>query len=260
MTHPIYTKERLANKSIKALKEIAGELGIAPEGDKRKFAAWENAIINHQSAQVEKVEDEQPIDLPQPGDTHFIGNFLLRCAAVDNGGYAVVWDVEEDDVLLGEIKMDWECLWYHPMALNAFATPQEAVADLYESLHELIRDEDDVDFVDDGYHNFEARVDGVAFPGGVGKAIAQLSHDRFDINQPWYVSVSGLEIYRSALWCDAADWVRSQYVADTLPKHQPQAVQVLQPTELDKLLDKPFDELTTIEWRLLLGPELAAAA
>ena len=85
---------------------------------------------------------------------------------------------------------------------------------------EPAKSENDVTFTDiDGFYNFEAQV--------IGEVIAELSHDTFNNEKPWYVSVSGVEVYRSALYCESADWVKLQYVAGTLPKHQAQQVQVL---------------------------------
>lgn len=77
--------------------------------------------------------DEQPIKLPTIGDTHFVGDFLLRCSQVA-GEYAAVWEVFDGSVPMGEIKMNWQCFWVHTMSLEVFATPQEAVVDLHASL------------------------------------------------------------------------------------------------------------------------------
>ncbi|MEH1808477.1 hypothetical protein [Nostoc sp.] len=96
-----------------------------------------------------------------------------------------------------------------------------------------ILNEDDVNFTDiDGFYNFEVQVN--------GEVIAELSHDAFNYSNPWYVSVSGVEVYRSALYYEATDWVKLQYVAGTLALHQP--------TETTVLLDIPFDELSSEEW------------
>jgi hypothetical protein len=153
----------------------------------------------------------------------------------------------EGDKLMGEIVMDWNCFWCHNMSFNTFATPQEAVIDLHQSLYSYKQElgsENDVDFVDNGYHNFEVRVN--------GRVIAELPIDPFNHEKPWYVTVSGFEIYRAALWCQAANWVREQYAAGMLPKHQPQKVQVLREcVSLDELLNIPFDELTTWEWEMV---------
>ncbi|HYX15683.1 MAG TPA: hypothetical protein VE944_15205 [Nostoc sp.] len=92
-----------------------------------------------------------------------------------------------------------------------------------------ILNEDDVTFTDiDGFYNFEAVVNGVV--------IAELSHDSFNLENPWYVSVSGVEIYRSALYCEATDWVKSQYVAGTLVKHQPTDTVALTGARIERAL------------------------
>ncbi|MCC5640340.1 hypothetical protein LC593_31810 [Nostoc sp. CHAB 5844] len=78
----------------------------------------------------------------------------------------------------------------------------------------------EIEFTDiDGFYNFEARVN--------NEVIAELSHDAFNDEKPWYVTVAGVEVYRSELWCEATDWVKQQYVAGTLAKHHSEKVQVL---------------------------------
>ena len=141
MTHQIYTVQQLFTKSLSELKTIYTQIGASVEvADKRCKSLWLNAIVAHQSSQVQKVDSPKT--------------------------------------------------------------------------------EDDVTFTDiDGFYNFEARVNGIA--------IAELCHDAFDEQNPWYVAVSGVEVYRSALYCEATDWVKLQYVAGTLVKHQAQQVQVL---------------------------------
>lgn len=77
--------------------------------------------------------DDQPIKLPQVGESHFIGAYFLRCVAV-SGEYAAVWDVSVDGAVMGEIRMGWNTLWTHTLSFEAFAIPQEAIADLHDSL------------------------------------------------------------------------------------------------------------------------------
>ena len=139
MTHQLYTEQQLQAKSLSELKTIYTQIGASVEvADKRCKSLWVNAIVAHQSSQVQKVDSPKT--------------------------------------------------------------------------------EDDVTFTDiDGFYNFEARVNGIA--------IAELCHDAFDEQNPWYVAVSGVEVYRSALYCEATDWVKLQYVAGTLVKHQAQEVQ-----------------------------------
>ncbi len=141
MTHQLYTEQQLQAKSLSELKTIYTQIGADVEvADKRSKAAWVNAIVTHQSSQVQKVES--------------------------------------------------------------------------------VRTENDVNFPDiDGFYNFEARVN--------AEVIAEISHDAFNDEKPWYVTVSGVEVFRSVLWCESTDWVKQQYVEGTLNKHQPQQIQVL---------------------------------
>ena len=63
MTHPIYSAKYLIKKGINYCKQIAKELGVTPSGDKREIITWVDAIIEHQSSKVQKVEEvEATID------------------------------------------------------------------------------------------------------------------------------------------------------------------------------------------------------
>lgn len=105
--------------------------------------------------------DQQPANLPTVGDTHFVGGFLLRCAQV-NSQYAVAWDVLDDrDVVMGEVRMGWDCFWTHTMSLDTFATPQEAVVDLRQSLFALVKEDEAVAFEKIADGRWEAMVNGV---------------------------------------------------------------------------------------------------
>ncbi|MFM6607132.1 MAG: hypothetical protein ACKPH3_24180, partial [Dolichospermum sp.] len=57
MSHPKYTAKYLLKKGISHCKQIAKELGINPEGDKRQLFVWVDAIIQYQSTQVQEVEE-----------------------------------------------------------------------------------------------------------------------------------------------------------------------------------------------------------
>ncbi|MFM6725504.1 MAG: hypothetical protein ACKPJF_13845, partial [Dolichospermum sp.] len=49
MTRPKYTAKYLFKKGISHCKQIAKELGINPEGDKRLVSTWVDAIVEHQA-------------------------------------------------------------------------------------------------------------------------------------------------------------------------------------------------------------------
>lgn len=93
----------------------------------------------------EQIDDylfhDEPTNLPKVGDTHFVGSFLLRCSQV-GGEYAALWEVFDENVPMGEIKMGWNCFWHHTMSVATFATPQEAVVDLHASLQQLLEQQD----------------------------------------------------------------------------------------------------------------------
>ncbi|MCC5618420.1 hypothetical protein LC605_25710 [Nostoc sp. CHAB 5836] len=59
MTHQLYTEEQLFTKSLPELKTIYTQIGAAVEvADKRCKSAWVNAIVAHQSSQVQKVDEQ----------------------------------------------------------------------------------------------------------------------------------------------------------------------------------------------------------
>jgi hypothetical protein len=82
-------------------------------------------------------EIEQPVTLPAVGDSHFVGDRLLRCIEVSTES-AAIWDVIDAGVPMSEVSMDWNCYWSHTLSFQSFATPQEAVASLCESAAELV--------------------------------------------------------------------------------------------------------------------------
>jgi hypothetical protein len=63
MTHQLYTEQQLLSKTLSELKTIYTQIGAAVEvGDKRSKSAWVNAIIAHQSLQVESISDDISIE------------------------------------------------------------------------------------------------------------------------------------------------------------------------------------------------------
>lgn len=60
MTHIRYSRQYLESKTIHFLKVIAEKLGVFPEGDKKFRSTWINAIVEHQSRQIQKIEAIEP--------------------------------------------------------------------------------------------------------------------------------------------------------------------------------------------------------
>ncbi|MEH1821502.1 MAG: hypothetical protein V7L31_20885 [Nostoc sp.] len=166
MVQPIHSRKQLEKFSISELRAecdrlciprrrsikdcITDILAAQPQPKKALVVADKQVMPASAQSEIEEQTDdylfhsdeEQPTNLPKVDDTtYFIGCFLLRCAQV-GGDYAVVWDVhDENNTLMGEIRMGWDCFWSHPMSFDMFATPQEAVINLYESLLVLVEEQ-----------------------------------------------------------------------------------------------------------------------
>ena len=58
MTHVRYTQQALSRYNLPRLKRIATELGVTPTLDKRAAQTWVNAILTHQSTQLQKLDNQ----------------------------------------------------------------------------------------------------------------------------------------------------------------------------------------------------------
>jgi len=56
MSHPIYNRQQLLNRGLLKVKKVAADLGVIPTGDKRLIQTWVDAIVDHQAAQIQKIE------------------------------------------------------------------------------------------------------------------------------------------------------------------------------------------------------------
>lgn len=56
MAHPIYSRQQLLNRKIIKVKKVAADLGVIPTGGKSLIQSWVDAIVEHQAAQVSKIE------------------------------------------------------------------------------------------------------------------------------------------------------------------------------------------------------------
>ena len=100
--------------------------------------------------------------------------------------------------------------------------------------------EPEVQFIDlDGFYNYEAQA--------AGKTIAIITCDCGDfVTQPWVVMVGEVEVHRADTWAKCAHYIQWHNKQGTLPKLYACAI-----ASLEELLDKPFDQLTSVEWQLL---------
>jgi len=61
MSHPIYSRQQLLNRGLVKVKKVAADMGVLPSGDKRLITNWVEAIIEHQSKTVAKVEKKSAV-------------------------------------------------------------------------------------------------------------------------------------------------------------------------------------------------------
>lgn len=111
MTHVRYTQQALSPYKLPRLKRIATELGVTPTGDKRAAQTWVNAIISHQSAQVQKVANEQAtaqaeavapeplkiVEISFSDHEYYAGNQLIASISHDDNHLTQRWVVMVND-------------------------------------------------------------------------------------------------------------------------------------------------------------------
>ncbi|WP_392534223.1 hypothetical protein [Nostoc sp. C117] len=106
MSHPTYTQQALCRYNLPCLKRIATELGVTPIGDKRATQTWVNAIIVHQSTQLQKVDNQA---LAQAELDHFIADQAQTIAPEPLTIVEISFDHHEyyaDDKLVASISYD----------------------------------------------------------------------------------------------------------------------------------------------------------
>ncbi|WP_221644666.1 MULTISPECIES: hypothetical protein [unclassified Nostoc] len=106
MTYPKYTQQALSRYTLPRLKRIAAERGVTPTGDKRAAQTWINAIITHQSTQLQKVDNQA---LAQAELDHFIADQAQAVAPEPLTIVEISFDHHEyyaDDKLVASISHD----------------------------------------------------------------------------------------------------------------------------------------------------------
>ncbi|WP_373529043.1 hypothetical protein [Nostoc sp.] len=106
MTHPTYTQQALCRYNLPRLKRTAAELGVTPTGDKTQRQTWVNAIITHQSAQLQKVDNQA---LAQAELDHYIATQAQAVAPEPLRIVEISFSYHEyyaDDKLIASISHD----------------------------------------------------------------------------------------------------------------------------------------------------------
>jgi hypothetical protein len=256
MTHPQYTQQALSRYNLPRLKRIAAERGITPTGDKRAAETWVNAIITHQSTQLQKVTDNQALAqaeldhfiadqdqavAPEPltivevsfGDhEYYAGNQLVASISHDDSHLTQRWVVMVNDKELFRantlMRCDrFICTHYKDGTLpvqEQLATPcttgNEVMAQIFDECEKY-----GYEILNDGIYQNDEKL------GEVGQTDGNC----------WFTRAAD-ETQRIA--CDSArETVWQLPMVDVLPHTEA--------VDCEELLDRPFDELTSDEWQRL---------
>jgi hypothetical protein len=245
MTHPTYSQQALCRYNLPRLKRIAAERGVTPTGDKRAADTWVNAIITHQSTQLQKVDNQttaQPV-APEKLTTveinfydheYYAGDKLIAAITHDDNDFATQpWVVMVNNKEVHRTATLMLCHRYICTHYKDGSLPvqeQNATETLCTTGNEVIAQI----FTECEKYGFEILDDGIyqndVHLGEVGCT-----------NGTWWVMRIG---ECQQMPCDSAmDAVWWLSMVDVLPHAEA--------ADCEELLDRLFDELTPDEWQWL---------
>lgn len=230
MTHPLYTQQVLAGLKLGRIKNIAADLGVTPTGNKTQRKTWINFIINHQSAQLQKVDSQtlaqaelnqhianqaqavapESLTIQEINSHHFeiyAGSQLIAYITYDNGEFVTQrWVV----MVRGEEQFRHNTLvhcqryveWHHKD--GSLPTPLPAPAEFpnVPTVTEI------------SLHDQELIVDGELV------ASIEYDHDNYQ-DLYWRVIINGQEIYRDTTPARCHSYVKQAYQQGMLPVQEP---------------------------------------
>jgi hypothetical protein len=270
MTQPIYTHQQLHLKSIARLKQIYSEIGCTIKvQDKRCKDAWISAIISHQSAQLQKVDnqtlaqaeldrhiaDQAQVVAPEElkvveisfyDHEYYVGNQLIATITHDTDDFATQrWVVIVNSVEVHRAATPMQCHRYICTHYKDGSLPvqeQEAggqgAGSGGEEFSPLLPTSSIGNEIMVQIFNQCENYGLELLDDGIYRDDAKLGEVGCT-NGGWWVIRASLEGQKRA--CDSAmEAVRSL---------------LINPVCCDELLDKAFDELTADEWWKLLESE-----
>ncbi|MBD2248758.1 hypothetical protein [Nostoc sp. FACHB-888] len=274
MTYPKYTQQALSRYNLPRLKRIAAELGVTPTGDRRATETWVNAIITHQSTQLQKVDNQA---LAQAELDHFIADQAQVVAPEPLRIIEISFDHHEyyaDDKLIASISHDNSHLTQRWVVMvndkEVFRANTLMRCDRFICTH-----------YKDGSLPVQEEAGGQG-PGGRGEKFSPMHPAPCSLSS----STTGNEImvqifaecekygfeilndgiYRNNVrlgevgctdggwWLIQASSVHQQKIACDSVESAVQSLSVIEVSSVfcDELLDRAFDELSASEWRRLL--------
>ncbi|WP_226889484.1 hypothetical protein [Nostoc sp. MG11] len=226
MTYLIYTQQSLSRYTLPRLKKIAAELGVTPTGDKRAAETWINAIITHQSNQLQKVDNQalaqaeldnyiadqaqavapEPLTTIEINSNHYevyCGKQLIAYIAYDHDEFATQpWLV----MVNGKEKFRDTTV----ARCQRFISWHHKDGTLRETLPTPIEIAEAPTIVEISFYDQEA------FVGD--KLVASISYDHGNYqNLYWRVLVNNVKIFRDLSAARCHSYIKQQYQQGTLP-------------------------------------------
>ncbi|WP_341531604.1 hypothetical protein WKK05_36625 (plasmid) [Nostoc sp. UHCC 0302] len=228
MTYPKYTQQALSRYTIPHLKRIAAELGVTPAGDKRAAETWVDAIIAHQSAQTQKVTDEQttaqteldnyitaqaqavapealtPVEISFDHHEYYAGSQLIASISHDDSHLTQRWVVMVNGVEKFRANTWARChrfiTWHHKQGtLNTLPIPQGQ----------------ELTFLEISYYDQEVHI-GDYHTDSYLVASISFDHDNYE-DLYWRVMINRQEIFRDVTPALCYEYIKQQYYQGTLP-------------------------------------------
>jgi hypothetical protein len=257
MTHVRYTQQALSLYNLPRLKRIAAELGVTPAGDKRATETWVNAIIAHQSTQLQKVDnqalaqaelynyiaDQAQAVAPEPltiveisfGDhEYYAGDELIASISYDDN-LTQPWVVMANGTEKFRANTLARCNrfieWHHQDGtLNETVPTQTELEETATTGNEIMVQI----FNECEKYGFEILDDGI-YQNNVKLGEVGCTDDGW-----WVIRTGECQQMPSDSALDAVWWLS---MVDVLP--------TAEVADCEELLDRPFDELTSDEWQRL---------
>ncbi|MCW5318085.1 hypothetical protein GTQ43_31290 [Nostoc sp. KVJ3] len=258
MTHPTYTQQALCRYNLPRLKRIATELGVTPTLDKRAADTWVNAIITHQSTQLQKVDEQAiaqaeldhhiatqaqavanvPLTTVEINFYHhevFCGKELIAYIAYDHDDlitqpWLVMVNGEEKFRATTPARCQRFIQWHHQDGIlrETFPAP-DVIAEVPTILEISFYDQE-------------------AFVGD--KLIASISYDHGNYqNLYWRVLVNNVEIFRDLSAARCHSYIKQQYQQGTLPVQEQLPEEVC--TTGNEIMAQIFDECEKYGFEIL---------
>ncbi|WP_100903686.1 hypothetical protein [Nostoc flagelliforme] len=234
MTYPKYTQQALCRYNLPRLKRIATELGVTPTLDKRAAQTWVNAIITHQSTQIQKAQSIPPEKLTTVEisfyDHETYAAFKLIASITHDDNLTQPWVVMVNGVEQFRANTWARChrfiQWHHqdgtlnePLPTQTEApctTGNEVMAQIFNECEKY-----GFEILDDGIYHNDVKLGEVGCTNGTW----------------WVMRIGECQQQPCDSVLDAVWWLS---MVDVLP--------TAEVADCEELLDRPFEILTNEEW------------